>query len=87
MRKTVHLCLSSHDEVMYRSEADLIMGFNCYAVAVLSTESRALADGFLSTHNHTLIQSDHPRETMFRSRNAYSRYFNTRYIVSRGWSL
>lgn len=79
MRKTVHLCLSSHDEVMYRSEADLIMGFNCYAVAVLSTESRALADGFLSTHNHTLIQSDHPRETMFRSRNAYSRYFNTRY--------
>ena len=79
MRKTVHLCLSSHDEVLYRSEADLIMGFNCFAVAVLTTESRALADGFLSTHNHSLIQSDAPRETMRRSRNAYGRYFNTHY--------
>ena len=40
MRKTCHLCLSSHDEVMYRSEADLIIGFNCLAIAVLETESR-----------------------------------------------
>ena len=64
---------------MYRSEADLMMGFNCFAVAVLTTESRALADGFLSTHNHTLIQSDAPREAMYRNRNAYSRYFNTKY--------
>ena len=79
MRKTVHLCLSSHDEVMYRSEADLIMGFNCFAVAVLTTESRALADGFLSTHNHTLIQTDSARDTMHKNRNAYSRYFNTKY--------
>ena len=79
MRKTVHLCLSSHDEVMYRSEADLIAGFNCFAVAVLYTESRALAEGFLSTHCHQLIQSDAPREAMHRSRNAYARYFNSRY--------
>lgn len=79
MRKTVHLCLSSHDEVMYRSEADLIVGFNCFAVAVLSTESRALAEGFLSTHHHGMVQSDSPKELMFRDRNAYSRYFNAKY--------
>lgn len=79
MRKTVHLCLSSHDEVMYRSEADLIFGFNCFAVASLSTESRALAEGFMSTHHHSMVQSDSPREMMHRDRNAYARYFNTKY--------
>lgn len=79
MRKTCHLCLSSHDEVMYRSEADLIFGFNCLAVAVLETESRLLAEGFLSTHNHSLVQTDHEKEVGFRSRNAYSRFFNTKY--------
>ena len=79
MRKTVHLCLSSHDEVLYRNEADLIMGFNCFAVAALTTESRALAEGRMSTHHHSMVQSDYPREHMYRNRNAYSRYFNTKY--------
>ena len=64
---------------MFRSEADLIVGFNCFAVSVLSTESRALADGFMTTHHHSLIQTDNPQETMHRSRYAYSRYFNTKY--------
>lgn len=79
MRKTVHLCLSSHDEVLFRNEADLIAGFNCFAVATLTTESRALAEGRLSTHHHNIVQTDSPKEVMFRNRNAYSRYFNTRY--------
>ena len=79
MRKTVHLCLSSHDEVMYRSEADLIMGFNCLALAVLETESRLLAEGFMTTHHHYLVQTDHYKELMFRSRYAYARYFNAKY--------
>ena len=81
-RKTVHLCLSSHDEVMYRSEADLIMGFNCLALAVLSTESRLLAEGFLTTHHHLLLQTDCQKEVMYRSRYAYSRYFNSKYFRS-----
>ena len=79
MRKTVHLCLSSHDEVLFRNEADLIFGFNCFAVAALTTESRALAEGRLSTHHHSMVQTDCPQEVMFRNRNAYSRYFNTKY--------
>jgi len=79
MRKTVHLCLSSHDEVLYRSKTDLVFGFNCFALAALATESRALAEGRLSTHHHSVAQTDNPRELMFRNRNAYSRYFNTRY--------
>ena len=79
MRKTYHLCLSSHDEVMFRSEADLNMGFNALACAVLSTESRALAEGFLTTHHHLGVQTDNHKELFFRFRNAYARYFNTKY--------
>ena len=79
MRKTVHLCLSSHDEVMFRSEADLIMGFNCLALAVLETESRLLAEGFMTTHHHCLVQADNYKEVMRRSRYAYARYFNAKY--------
>ena len=79
MRKTVHLCLSSHDEIMYRNVADLNMGFNCLALAVLETESRLLAEGFMTTHNHCLLQTDHLKEVMYRSRYAYARYFNAKY--------
>lgn len=79
MRKTVHLCLSSHDEVLYRNEADLVMGFNCFALAALTTESRALAEGRMSTHHHSMAQTDNAKELMYRNRNAYSRYFNTKY--------
>ena len=79
MRKTVHLCLSSHDEIMYRSDADLIMGFNCLALATLETESRLLAEGFMTTHHHCLVQTDDYKEIMHRSRYAYARYFNAKY--------
>ncbi|MBO4417513.1 MAG: hypothetical protein J5801_05295 [Bacteroidales bacterium] len=79
MRKTVHLCLSSHQEVMYRSEADLNMGFNCLALAVMETESRLLGEGFMTTHNHKLVQTENPAELVRRERYAYSRYFNAKY--------
>lgn len=79
MRKTVHLCLSSHDEVLYRNEADLVMGFNCLALAVLTTESRLLAEGFITTHNHKLVQTDDFKSLARIDRYAYSRYFNAKY--------
>ena len=79
MRKTVHLCLSSHSEVMYRNEADLVMGFNCLALAILETDSRLLGEGFMTTHNHKLVQTDSPKELSRRDRYAYSRYFNSKY--------
>ncbi len=68
MRKMYHICLSSHDEVMYRSEADLIMGFNCLAAAVLATDARLLAEGFLTTHHHLLSLTDSKDELVKYSR-------------------
>lgn len=64
---------------MYRSEADLIMGFNCLALAVIETESRLLGEGFMTTHNHKLVQTEAPAELVRRDRYAYSRYFNAKY--------
>ena len=79
MRKTYHICFSSHDEVLYRTEADMIMGFNCLAEAVLYTESRLLAEGFMSTHWHTIVQTDDPVYFTRRTRYAYTRHFNAVY--------
>jgi hypothetical protein len=64
---------------MFRSAEDLNMGFNCLATAVLSTESRLFAEGFMSTHYHFLLQTTAVSEVMRRCRYAYARYFNTKY--------
>ena len=79
MRKTYHLCRSSHKEVMYRSEADLIMGFNSLALAILDTESRLIGDSFITTHTHKAVQTDSFRELMRKERYTYTRYFNAKY--------
>ncbi len=61
MKKIYHLCLSSHDEVLFRSESDLIRGFNALALASLTTDSALLADGLLTTHLHFLTQTPAPK--------------------------
>ena len=79
MRKTYHICFSSHDEVLYRTEEDMNMGFNCLTETVLHTESRLLAEGFLSTHWHSIVQTDNPVYFARRQRYAYTRHFNAVY--------
>ena len=79
MRNTYHLCLSSHDEVLFRDEEDIIRGFNCIALAAIKTESRFLADAEMATHFHLAAQSDNPDELMRRIRYPYTRYFNSKY--------
>lgn len=79
MRKTYHLSFASHDEVLYRNEADYVIGFNCLAEAILYTETRALSEGQMSTHWHAVCQTDSPKELAKRARYAYTRYFNAKY--------
>ena len=79
MRKLYHLCLSSHDEVLFRNEEDFNMGFNCLALAILRSESRLLAEGFISTHHHEALQTDNPVQLMKMERYSYTRYFNAKY--------
>lgn len=79
MRNTYHICLASHDEVLHRSVEDYIYDVNCFAVAVHRTESRALADAFMSTHDHSCVQTDDVKQVSFIRKNAYTRYFNAKY--------
>ncbi|MBQ3659178.1 MAG: hypothetical protein IJS70_07810 [Bacteroidales bacterium] len=65
---------------MYRTEADLIMGFNCLALAILETDSRLLGEGFMPTHNHKFVLTDCFEELTRRERYAYTRYFNTKHF-------
>ena len=64
---------------MFRSEEDLIIGFNYLAVTAMETDSSLLADGFLSTHHHEVVRTDHPVALGRRNRYAYTRYFNSKY--------
>ena len=79
MKDTYHLCLSSHEEVMFRTEEDLIIGFNYLAVTALETDSALLADGLLTTHHHEVVRTDDPIALGRRNRYAYTRYFNSKY--------
>ncbi len=79
MRNTYHFCLASHDEVLFRDEEDFNIAFNCFAFAILDTESRALSDAELSTHLHYCAQTDHPEILERKRRYAYGRYFNAKY--------
>lgn len=79
MKETFHICHSSHDEVMFRSEEDLIIGFNYLAVTALENDSALLADGFLSTHHHEVVRTDDPIALGRRNRYSYTRYFNSKY--------
>lgn len=79
MKETYHICLSSHNEVMFRSEEDLIIGFNYLAVTALDTDSTIFADGIMSTHYHEAVRTANPIELARRNRYSYGRYFNSKY--------
>lgn len=79
MKKTFHLCLSAGDEAMFRDLEDYHRGFNCFALALYKTGSTGLAESFMSTHTHQIIQTDSPEDFMYHFRRPYSLYFNHKY--------
>lgn len=79
MKKNYHLCLSAGDETLFRDTADYHRGFNCFASALHKTDATGLAETFMSTHTHMLVQTDDPDEFMYTFRRAYSIYFNHKY--------
>ena len=79
MKKTFHLCLSAGDEVMFRDLEDYYRGFNSFALALYKTDSTGLAESFMSTHAHQLVQTARPRDFMHLFRLSYVMYFNRKY--------
>jgi hypothetical protein len=78
-KKTYHLCLSADNEVMFRDLEDYHRGFNCFAIALHKTGASGLAEAFMSTHTHQLIQTCNPGEFMYNFRQPYCMYFNHKY--------
>lgn len=64
---------------MFRDLEDYHKGFNYFALALHKTGSTGLAEAFMATHTHQVIQSDQPAEFMYHFRRPYSLYFNHKY--------
>ena len=79
MRKNYHLCLSGGNEIIFRDLEDYNRGFNIFALALHKTNTTGLAESFMSTHCHLIVQSDDPDLFIHSFRNAYSKYFNRKY--------
>lgn len=79
MKRTFHICLSSHDEVMFRDDDDYNRGFNTFALALYKTDSIGLVESFMSDHVHMLVQTEDPDRFMRAYRMPYTKYFNNRY--------
>lgn len=79
MKETCHLCLSSKEEVLFRTKEDYNWGFNCLALALYKTDSALLADSFMSNHLHEIVQTAEPDRLMKLWRMSYTRHFNKKY--------
>ena len=79
MKKTYHLCLSAGNEIMFRDLEDYYRGFNCFAIALYKTNSTGLVESIMSTHMHSLVQTDSPKDFMMCFRMLYTMYVNKKH--------
>ena len=79
MRNLYHLCVASHNEVLFRDESDFIAFTNLMALATFKTNEELLADALMSTHFHLAVMSHDPAPFIARLRHSYGRYFNYKY--------
>jgi len=79
MLQPVHLCFTSHKEVMYRNADDMNTAFNSLCSALCKTGSKCLAETFITTHHHGAYYSECPYELARTARSSYTRQFNDKY--------
>ena len=64
---------------MFRDLEDYYRGFNSFALALYKTDSTGLAESFMATHVHKLVQTEKPQDYMHDFRLSYTMYFNHKY--------
>ena len=79
MKKTYHLCLSSENEILFRSHEDFIRGINCLCLAAYKMGCPLLAYAFMSNHVHICVRTASPEKFIRTFWFAYTRYFNSKY--------
>lgn len=76
---TYHLCYTSHDEVMFRNEADMNVAFNSLCSALCKTDSICYAYSAMSDHHHGCYSTKDPGELIRITRESYTKQFNNKY--------
>ena len=79
MKESYSICFTSHDEVMFRDEADHGMFVNILAIEAYRTQSEILSDAEMSNHVHLNAFTRKPTQFAGRTRMSYTKYFNGKY--------
>ena len=79
MKESYSICFTSHDEVMFRDEADHGMFVNIMAIEAYRTQSEILSDAEMSNHVHLNAFTRQPTQFAGRTRMSYTKYFNGKY--------
>lgn len=79
MKESYSICFTSHNEVMFRDEADHGMFINVMAIEGYKTRSEILSDSEMSNHVHINAFTWQPTQFAGRTRMAYTKYFNGKY--------
>ena len=79
MKESYHICFTSHNEVMFRSEEDHGAFLNLAALRCFATDTELIADAEMSTHAHLNIFTNFPMKYASLLRMSYTRYFNHKY--------
>lgn len=79
MKDSYHICFTSHNEVLFRSEEDHRMFVNLAALQAYRDRISILADAEMSTHAHMNILADAPAKSAAALRMSYTKWFNHRY--------
>ncbi|MBQ0043658.1 MAG: hypothetical protein KBT05_01395 [Bacteroidales bacterium] len=79
MKKQYHICITSHEEVMFRNEEDYLRGINSLALTCIQMQDKVCTFSFQTDHIHFDLISDRPGEFVRQFRNRYAMYFNKKY--------
>lgn len=79
MDNLYHICITSHDEVMFRSAKDHIAFVNCMAIALYRTGTILFVDSEMSDHVHISAMTSSPLKFISSLKERYVKYFNKKY--------
>jgi REP element-mobilizing transposase RayT len=79
MTSCVHVCFTSHNEVMFRNKSDYIFGIFAMVFAAIRTGSAILAFALMSDHVHVIILSSSYSSFVTLFRQSYDKHFNKKY--------
>ncbi len=79
MKQLIHLCLTSHEEVICRTEEDYWMMISRIAQAAIYNNTEVYAYSIMSNHIHLIIATENPGRFVSSIKKSYLQSFNYKY--------